>query len=112
VYAAGSEPDPRFTLANERTFLAWIRTALGLFAAGAAVGTFATGIEPTARGAVALSLIGLGVLCGGVAFTRWMANEKALRESRPLPGFVWGAVLSVGVGVVGLMLALGAAVRT
>ncbi|WP_143342795.1 YidH family protein, partial [Crossiella equi] len=37
VYGVGEEPDPRFTLANERTFLAWIRTSLGLMAAGVAV---------------------------------------------------------------------------
>ena len=30
----GEEPDYRFTLANERTFLAWVRTALGLLAGG------------------------------------------------------------------------------
>ena len=33
----GHEPDYRFTLANERTFLAWIRTSLGLMAVGLAV---------------------------------------------------------------------------
>jgi hypothetical protein len=31
------EPDYRFTFANERTFLAWIRTALALIAGGVAV---------------------------------------------------------------------------
>ena len=30
----GREPDPRFTFANERTFLAWSRTALALVVAG------------------------------------------------------------------------------
>src|SRR3984893_15268857 len=34
---AEGEPDYRFTLANERTFLAWQRTALGLLAAAVAV---------------------------------------------------------------------------
>ena len=41
VYAVGSEPDPRFTFANERTFLAWIRTALGFLAAGVAIAAVA-----------------------------------------------------------------------
>ena len=41
VYAAGSEPDPRFTFANERTFLAWIRTGLGFLAAGVAIAAVA-----------------------------------------------------------------------
>ena len=33
----GTEPDARFTFANERTFLAWNRTALGCVVAGLAV---------------------------------------------------------------------------
>ena len=33
----GTEPDPRFTFANERTFLAWSRTALALVVAGLGV---------------------------------------------------------------------------
>ena len=41
VYGIGTEPDPRFSLANERTFLAWIRTALGFLAAGAGVAAVA-----------------------------------------------------------------------
>ncbi|NDV10205.1 DUF202 domain-containing protein, partial [Rhodococcus sp. IEGM 248] len=41
LLGGGTEPDPRFTLANERTFLAWIRTSLALFASGIAVEAFA-----------------------------------------------------------------------
>ena len=37
VYEEGDDPDARFTMANERTFLAWIRTSLGFLAAGVAV---------------------------------------------------------------------------
>ncbi|MBM4509720.1 DUF202 domain-containing protein, partial [Rhodococcus hoagii] len=32
-FPGGEDPDPRFTLANERTYLAWVRTGLGLIAA-------------------------------------------------------------------------------
>jgi hypothetical protein len=32
----GEAPDYRFSLANERTFLAWIRTALGFLPPGSA----------------------------------------------------------------------------
>ena len=49
VFPAGREPDPRFTLANERTFLAWIRTALGLLAGGIGVLTLGM-MARTARG--------------------------------------------------------------
>ena len=38
--AIGSDPDPRFTFANERTFLAWNRTALAFVAAGLAAAEF------------------------------------------------------------------------
>jgi putative membrane protein len=34
ISRVGEAPDYRFSLANERTFLAWIRTALGFLAAG------------------------------------------------------------------------------
>jgi len=40
VYGAGDEPDARFSLANERTFLAWIRTSLALLAGSIAVEAF------------------------------------------------------------------------
>jgi putative membrane protein len=48
VYEVGDEPDPRFTLANERTFLAWIRTALALIAAGVALEAIAVPVQPLA----------------------------------------------------------------
>ena len=37
VFDGGEDPDPRFSLANERTFLAWLRTGLALVVAGLAV---------------------------------------------------------------------------
>lgn len=82
----GREPDPRFSLANERTFLAWIRTALALLAGGIAVEAFAVGIfEPTVRKGIAVLLILLGMLVSGGAFVRWLGVERAVRHGRPLP---------------------------
>ena len=49
VYRDGSEPDPRFSLANERTFLAWIRTSLALFAAGVALEALAIPVDARLR---------------------------------------------------------------
>jgi putative membrane protein len=87
VYAVGTEPDPRFTFANERTFLAWIRTALGFLAAGVAVAAVARLVGPlgleTRLGAIVLILCGL--VCGVAAFRRWMINERAMRLGEPLP---------------------------
>lgn len=87
VYGVGSEPDPRFTFANERTFLAWIRTALAFVAAGlalAAVVRLATGVDLEVR-AASLLLVAAGLFSGIGALVRWMRNERAMRQDRPLP---------------------------
>lgn len=111
VYGGGEEPDPRFTFANERTFLAWIRTSLGLTAAGVALDSFAAKLPAAAREPLAVALIVLGVTCAGCGYARWMANERALRHGEPLPGFAAGAVLGAclvvtGLTIVGVVVAL------
>ena len=62
VYGVGDEPDPRFSLANERTFLAWIRTGLALSAAGVALEALDVPIAPGLRLACAMPLVRLGAL--------------------------------------------------
>lgn len=96
VYAVGEETDPRFTFANERTFLAWIRTALALAAAGVAFAAFAD-VSTSAREVLSTVLIVAGGAISIVACRRWAAAEKALRLRQPLPGFVWGRVLTSGI---------------
>lgn len=103
VYSRGVEPDPRFTLANERTFLAWIRTSLGLFAAGIGVHSLATSVPELVRQAMSLALVALGTLSGCSAYFRWMASERALREGKPLPGAGLSALLTVGAVAVGVL---------
>ena len=85
----GTDPDYRFTLANERTFLAWIRTALAILAGGVLLHQFATQLGP--RLAVTVLSVGLGLfaaILSLVSYTRWRANEIAIRQGRPLP-FSW-----------------------
>ena len=108
LLTGGEEPDPRFSLANERTFLAWIRTALALLAGGVAVAAF-TG--DAFAPAVRLGLSGLLLVMGAVlavgAGARWLRIERALRHSRPLPmpvGILGVVVLTVA-GTLGLLLA-------
>jgi putative membrane protein len=103
VYQSGQEPDARFTLANERTFLAWIRTALGLVAAGVAVKALLDG--GLARLAATV-LVALGALVPTYAFLRWAVSERALRSGRPLPAMVFGPAIAVGLTVAGVVLLL------
>lgn len=105
VYGVGTEPDPRFSFANERTFLAWIRTGLGFVAAGVAVAAVVDlnpGIGPAARLA-AVVLILCGVISGVGALTRWVKNERAMRRNEPLPSSPLLAVLTAGVVVVAVI---------
>lgn len=81
-----TEPDYRFTLANERTFLAWLRTALALLAAGVAVQQLGEPLRPAwARTALSLLCVAMaaGASIGGVL--RWRAVERAMRRSAALP---------------------------
>lgn len=104
VYRVGTEPDPRFTLANERTFLAWIRTSLALVAAGVALEAFAADFGPGGvRRVVAGALVLLGLLASASAYRRWAAGERALRTGRPLPAPGLAVVLAYGLGAVALV---------
>lgn len=113
VYGVGTEPDPRFTLANERTFLAWIRTSLGFLAAGAGVAAVARiagrmGIEFKL---VSLLLVLCGLICTISSFFRWVRAEQAMRTGQPLPSspvmpFLTGvlaAVALIAIVVIGLV---------
>lgn len=86
VYGVGTEPDARFSLANERTALAWLRTGLALVAGGVALTTLASfGAGNTFLDVIA----GLACLAGGVlalaALSGWKRRERALRLTQPLP---------------------------
>ena len=86
VLGGGTEPDPRFTLANERTFLAWIRTSLAFLAGGIAVEAFTEDLFPEPmRTFLAVVLLLLGVLISGGAAWRWVGVERSLRRKAPLP---------------------------
>jgi putative membrane protein len=82
----GEEPDPRFTLANERTFLAWIRTSLALLAGGIAIEAFTSDLflEPVRKG-LAVVLLLLGMLLSAGSAVRWLRVERSMRNKAPLP---------------------------
>ncbi|MBA8949277.1 YidH family protein [Actinomadura namibiensis] len=104
LLAEGSDPDPRFTLANERTFLAWIRTALALIAGG--VGTALSGqlLAAPLRTGLAAGLAAVGALVAGLAFRRWLRTERALRRAETLPPPALAPVLSYGLAVAAVVL--------
>jgi putative membrane protein len=86
VLAGGREPDPRFTLANERTFLAWVRTSLALLAGGIAVEAFTGAVfDPLTRKVMGSTLLAIAALIALTAGFRWMRVERAMRQGRPLP---------------------------
>lgn len=97
VYGVGADPDPRFSLANERTFLAWIRTALALLAGAAALHVFELDISAGAARVVSGVLALTGLLCALNAWWGWLRSERALRTGRPMPSNAGGAVLTVVV---------------
>ena len=105
----GTAPDPRFTFANERTFLAWVRTSLALMAAGLGVEAFAEDLPEWARTVLAGFLVALGGLVAASAFRRWLQAEVALRRDQPLPPsrspqIVSLTLAAVALGVVVLVL--------
>lgn len=96
--AMGCEPDYRFTLANERTFLAWVRTALALSAGGLGVATLLDDVAGAA-------LLGVGILVFSLltvntAYRRWALNERAIRLAEPLPPSRLLLIMSIGVSAV------------
>lgn len=107
VYEVGEEPDPRFSLANERTFLAWIRTALALIAGGVALEALGLPLHPVLRLAAAMILLLLGLTVPVASWISWAAVEKAIRRGAPLPSTYVGVTVAVGVSLVAVLVILG-----
>jgi putative membrane protein len=113
ILPGGTDPDPNLSLANERTFLAWIRTSLGLIALGVGVATFVS--TQLDRGLAVLLSAGLIVIGGAIAaasWLRWLAVERALRDRRGIPSprmgpaLAFGVSLMAAVAIVAVILAL------
>lgn len=98
------EPDYRFSLANERTFLAWIRTSLGLLAAGIAA-HFLDAEARTGRDALALLAIAASLLCVVNGYLRWVHVQRAIRAGDPLPQPHGIPALALSLLAVGLLAA-------
>lgn len=99
-----SHPDYRFSLANERTFLAWVRTSLALLAAGVGVVNLPSGFSTsTGRHALGILLVVLGMFAAAGSYTRWRANQHAIQSGSPLPRSSSMLVMAAGLTVVSLI---------
>lgn len=102
----GREPDYRFTLANERTLLAWVRTALGLLAAGVAVVHLAPDLgSPAVRHVLGSVLAGLGAVVAVTSTMRWRVVQVAMRRGEALPP-AWAPLVVTGALAVLSLLVL------
>ena len=100
----GKEPDARFSFANERTFLAWIRTALGLMTAGLAITQLLPEFDfPGGRRLIGLPLIAVGVVMAITSYWQWQRNERSMRLGEPLAKSYLPRIVAVVVGVCALI---------
>ena len=102
----GADPDPRFTLANERTFLAWNRTALALVGGGLAAGHLLDFESDLLRLGTALPPVLLGAVVALTSHRRWRANQLALRRGVHLPSNTPPRLLAAGIGALALIAAV------
>ena len=104
----GTEPDPRFTFANERTFLAWSRTALALVVAGLGVVQLLPPFPgvPWGRHVLGVPLIVFGAVVAVVAYGEWVKSQRALRRGEPLPRSVMPRLLTVVITAIGAIAAV------
>lgn len=102
---AAREPDYRFTLANERTLLAWIRTSLALDAGGLAIIRYAPTLAVTgAREVIGTALVLAGAVIAGTSYRRFVRVDRAIRAGRPLPATALPRLLSVTMFALSLVV--------
>ncbi|HET7722958.1 MAG TPA: DUF202 domain-containing protein [Acidimicrobiales bacterium] len=99
----GDEPDYRFTLANERTFLAWVRTSLGLLAAGVAARFIAESEGEGGRTALAVAAVALSGILVVLAYLRWAGAQRAMRLGQPLPASLGVPLLTAALAALAVV---------
>jgi putative membrane protein len=98
----GEEPDPRWTLANERTLLAYSRTALGLVVAGLAIaGSHTVADLPLWFAVLGLPVITLGAVVALAGRRRFLEAQRAMRRHEPLPAPTAASLLALGIALIG-----------
>ena len=104
----GTEPDPRYTFANERTFLAWSRTALALVVAGLGVVQLLPPFPgvPWGRHVLGVPLIVFGAVVAVTAYREWVRSQRAMRHGLPLPRSVMPRLLAVVIAMMAVISAV------
>jgi putative membrane protein len=104
----GTEPDPRYTFANERTFLAWSRTALALVVAGLGVVQLLPPFPgvPWGRHVLGVPLIVFGACVAVSAYFEWVRSQRAMRHSLPLPRSVMPKLMAVIIATMAVVSAV------
>jgi uncharacterized membrane protein YidH (DUF202 family) len=110
----------RVHMANERTFLAWIRTSLAIMAFGFVVEKFSLFVKelgyyfgkeiaPPSPGystALGVVLVGVGILMGVLGYVRYRTVERQIEDDTYAPSTVLSVLLFISVLVIGLFLLL------
>jgi putative membrane protein len=106
--AAESEPDARFTFANERTFLAWTRTALAFMVAGLGIVQLLPPFPgvPWGRHVLGVPLIVIGAVIAVVSYGQWVRSQQAMRRGEPLPGSILPKILAVSITIMAIVSAV------
>ncbi len=103
----GKTPDYRFSLANERTFLAWIRTSLALLAGSVAIDQLAPEFAPGAiRVVLCVVLAAIGAVLAVVSYRRWAHQEQAMRNGQELAHSWMLLAMTLGVSLAALVFAV------
>jgi putative membrane protein len=104
----GTEPDPRFTFANERTFLAWSRTALALVVAGLGIVQLLPPFPrvPWGRHVLGVPLIVFGAIVALTAYSEWTRSQRAMRHGLPLPKSVMPTLLTAIIATMAVVSAI------
>lgn len=103
--AAETEPDARFTFANERTFLAWTRTALAFVVAGLAIVQLLPPFPgvPWGRHVLGVPLIAIGAVIAVVSYGQWVRSQRAIRRGEPLPRSVLPQILAASITIMSVI---------
>jgi putative membrane protein len=105
---AESEPDARFTFANERTFLAWTRTALAFVVAGLGIVQLLPPFPgvPWGKHVLGVPLIVIGAVIAITSYTQWVRSQQAIRRGEPLPRSVLPKILAIAITAMAIVSAV------